>query len=382
MPFRHSSRLSFIYILMSSAGNNIYVTLVMLGGAYAKGVGVLAHTLRASGAKYPLYCMITDDVPAEARLFLQSHVDKLVLVPMISHESTPLKTKKQRDIYGGWINHRYTKWNCINPSLFPGVARCLFLDADMIIRENPDQLFDIPGVAGVFATPWAFPYMKTQYAITNPYANMSSRGPIPKSSAGKNNRSANSSVSLPRHGQLITKQQIRAGLTSSFTADASLMLLAPDSTAYRLMMRLLAESKEYGFPGCFSGNDEQLIADIMLQSTTGPYSQVHHIDPAWSCNLGKEDVFSPGVPVKISRYYNEKPWDGVSTRADLAEVLAKAKYPDLAEWWGLVEKIIAIDPLAEEIYFPGGVRIDGGAGPIITGGAMENPSSFLDSLLG
>ncbi len=328
----------------------------MLGGDYAKGVGVLAHTLKSSGAKYPLYCMYTNDVPADTRLFLSAHVDKMVLVPKISHESVPLKTNKQREIYGGWIAHSYTKWNCLNPSLFPGVSQLVFIDADAIVRRNPDKLFDVDGVAGVFATPWATPYNKSKHAMKNPYVDAKKRP--------------------PKHGQVITKQQLRAGLTGGFVMDASLVLIIPDTQAYQCMNRILADPKAYGFPESYAGNDEQLLGDIMLQSASGPYSRPCHLDPSWSCHLGKEDIFSPGVPVKISQYYNEKPWDGILSRADRDEMLANAKYPDLAEWWDIVDKIVSRDPLAEEIYFPSDAYVTK------TGSSEQTDmNAFLDSLI-
>jgi hypothetical protein len=320
----------------------VFVTLVMLGDAYARGVGVLAHTLKKVGSKHPLWCMVTDDVSAETRLFLSAHVDRVVLVPTITKDSTPLRTAKQREIYGGWISSSYTKWNAINPLVLPGVKKCVFLDADAIVRENIDSIFDLPGPAGVFATPWAQPYCKRNSAGKNPYLDR----------AGK----------PPKHGQLITKQQLRAGLTSAFVADASLVLLYPDQTAFQLITRLLSGRGEYGFSGCFSGNDEQLLGDLMLQSTSGPYARVYNIHSSWSCNMGHEKAFAQGQPVRVSQYYNSKPWDGVSTREELARVLAEAKYDDIAEWWRLTDVLLAEDPMAESIYFPGDAAKVGGAG--------------------
>jgi glycogenin glucosyltransferase len=328
-----------------------YVTLVMLGDNYAKGAMVLAQTLRDVNSKYPLWCMVTEDVSAQARLGLSCVFDKIVEVPLISKSSKKLRTVKQEEIYGGWIAHSYTKWNAIDPTIMSGIDKCLFIDADAIVRQNIDELFEFKGPAGVFGTPWAVPFTKGASAIPNFYLDKQ-RNP-------------------PKHEQLITHDQIRRGLAGGFVADASLVLLYPNRQAFQTILRKLNTISDYGHPKCYSGSDEQLLADMMINMTSGPYTQVYNIHQSFSCHIGKES-WAAGKPIRVTQYYNSKPWDNIFSREDLQRVLGETQWEDIAKWWVLAEKVIANNPATEEVYFPG----------VREGAAEMSAASFLADILG
>ncbi|ABQ51981.1 p13 [Spodoptera litura granulovirus] len=125
-----------------------YVTLVMKGDDYVCGAVALAKSLRYTkccirGAE--LVCMVTKDVSRLEEL--RNVFDKVTLVDYISYQCGSMMTKRQNDLYGSWINDSFTKWQCFNLTQY---SKIVYLDADQVVVQNLDHLFDMETPAMCF----------------------------------------------------------------------------------------------------------------------------------------------------------------------------------------------------------------------------------------
>ncbi|EDO41592.1 predicted protein, partial [Nematostella vectensis] len=116
-----------------------WVTLVMLGDGYAAGALAVAQSLRMVQTKYDLVCMVTPDVTHPTRRHLCVMYDHVIEVPYIQHRCRKLWSEKQSRMYDDWIEFSFTKWNCLNLVQY---ERVMFIDADMVVKVNSDDLFE------------------------------------------------------------------------------------------------------------------------------------------------------------------------------------------------------------------------------------------------
>src|SRR5208282_3383543 len=175
----------------------IITTLVMCGDNYVSGACILAYSIRerlfstmpaAATAHYELWCMHTDDVSADAIGKLQKFFDRVVRVPYIIHPTTRMRSRKQEQIYGGWIAKSFTKWNIFDDTVFPPGSTVMLMDADMIVtdlnatvavapvvpatpRNDLLDVFDLVNDdidgAATFSSPWCRPFANT--VMVSPY---------------------------------------------------------------------------------------------------------------------------------------------------------------------------------------------------------------------
>jgi hypothetical protein len=91
----------------------------MKGDSYTAGALVAGHSIRQTGTRHAIICMVTDDVTATARQRLSLVFDRVIEVPYLRYECHPLRTAKQREMYAPWVNDAFTKWNMVllSPSL-------------------------------------------------------------------------------------------------------------------------------------------------------------------------------------------------------------------------------------------------------------------------
>jgi len=143
-----------------------YITLVMKGDAYVPGALIMGYSLKRISSLDRLV-MVTDDVTLSARNTL-SKIFKVISVSYIEHVARPaavdIARKKKlskmtnfKDVYASWIDVSHTKWNMLNIGKY---KKILFLDADMIILNNIDAIFNLDTPAGMFISPHAYPYKK------------------------------------------------------------------------------------------------------------------------------------------------------------------------------------------------------------------------------
>jgi hypothetical protein len=292
---------------------NVWCTLVMLNDNYACGAAVVAQSLRDVGTKYPIWCMVTDDVSIECVEFLATCFDKVLHVPLISYPCVPLKSKKQNEIYQSWIHNSFTKWNILNPDLFP-VDKVLFVDADTLFIENCDELFDLTGPAAIFSSPWISPYAQRKINAMNPYGVMG-------------------------HGEKVNPAHIRAGFSQSVVGLACMVHVIPRKKLYNAMITLLHKGPKYGSSKCISGFDEQLLTEVMLLSNV----QLYHIHQRYCCIAGKQNIWlAHDEQAKCITWYNCKPWD-IPPETN--------NWPDDKIWWKVAGDMIIARPEIKKWFY-------------------------------
>ncbi len=291
---------------------NVWCTLVMLNDSYAPGAVVVAQTLKESGTRYPIWCMVSDGVSTECEEFLTTQFDRVVRCPLIEHKTARLKSHKQNQIYGGWIHASYTKWNILNPLYFP-VDKIILLDADMMVNKNIDHLFDLPAPALTFSSPWARPYVKDKkfQGCWNPYGEM-------------------------QHGQVVDRKNIVRAFNKSILGLACMVLVTPNSNAFIKMLEILNRRPVYGYQECVSGFDEQLIADTLL-AVGDP---IHHIHQQYNWIVGKYDWLPNNEEPSTQQFYNGKPWIGVVDDESRKKIVDDGEWEDVKQWWTIVDRII------------------------------------------
>jgi len=115
-------------------GKEAFVTLAT-NDSYALGALVLAHSLKRTQTTRSLCVMITSLVTSNMKQTLQSVYDDVVEVDLIdSGDSTRLALMNRPD-----LGMTFTKIRCW---LLTQYEKCVFLDADTLIVQNIDELFD------------------------------------------------------------------------------------------------------------------------------------------------------------------------------------------------------------------------------------------------
>ena len=321
-----------------------WVVLVMLRDEYACGAAVVAQSLRQAGTKYPIWCAYAD-ITAPAVNILRAHFDNVVEVPLLTQPCVPMKTAKQQIIYGSWIEHSFTKWNIMNPELFPLERVCL-LDADVNVLSSIDDIFDMSAPAATFSSPWVGPYVPSVRGRAlnagNPYADIVD---------GK-------AVELD-HGAIVDPARIVHGLDDSICAIANMVLLEPSQRAYDAMISELRAEPRFGSSACMSGHDEQLLARTWL-TLDDPITNIHQ---EYNWCVGKTAWLKPGMVPKTHQFYNGKPWRGVRGQADRAAI----KYDDVTMWWAVADALMTEKPEWVDWFYRGWEPIQ-----------TEHPSSFME----
>jgi lipopolysaccharide biosynthesis glycosyltransferase len=313
---------------METAGTKLkcaWVTLVMLGDAYVPGALVLAQSLAELNTKFDTVCMVTPDVSSGAREALAVLFTSVVEVPYLTCSPLPpFPSMKQRRMYQRWIQHSFTRFNCLSPRLVPGYDKVVLLDCDMVFIKNCDHLFSIPAPAMTFSSAWAKPYCMDGSGMPNHYLDAKTGSEL-------------------SHGEPVPHASIEKGLVDGFVGRASLVLFEPSERVYATITDILS-AQGVKARRCYSGFDEQILADVILRLKL----PVHNIHQQFNFVVGKEhwlvppgtnnDARSlvPSVPIEPSVYQ----WYGVTKPWQMDE----ASWPDLAVWRGLAENVIHFHP--------------------------------------
>jgi hypothetical protein len=256
-----------------------WVFLVMLDENYAKGAAAAAKSLRTVKTKYPIVCMAAD-VSDRCHKFLECHFDQVVDIKLLGASIIPMKSKKQNDIYGKWIQWSFTKWRCLDPSLRIA-KKIIMVDADSLFITNCDELGEMSTPAMTFSSPWARPYISR--GMFNPYGEL-------------------------HHGAPVNLRRVAIGLEKAFVGIASLGVFTPNQSHYDQLLSIikLDTKKPYGHSGCISGFDEQAITEMFLTTNTPMY----HIHQRYNCIVGKHSVWlATSDTPRAWQWYNTKPWN-------------------------------------------------------------------------
>ena len=98
------------HVAPAARGKYAYVFLVMKGDSYACGAITGAYSLKLSGTRHSLVCMVTPDVSEACRATMRAVFTEVVEVPYLSYQVKPLRTQKQRNMYNAWVESAFTKW--------------------------------------------------------------------------------------------------------------------------------------------------------------------------------------------------------------------------------------------------------------------------------
>ena len=124
-----------------------YVTLFFGNKDYIEGVILVALGLLKQKVKYPIICLITNDMIEFKNLLLQFY-DEVIIVPIISTSSNE-GIKISKNILKNEINqdHYMTKLHIFNKRIL-NYDKVVYVDADLIPVDKFDALFNYNSPAG------------------------------------------------------------------------------------------------------------------------------------------------------------------------------------------------------------------------------------------
>ena len=315
-----------------------YVVLVMRGDAYVPGALVCAHSVRLAGTRHELVCMVTEDVSGAARAALALVFDRVLEVQRLRCAVLPLRTAKQRRMYGAWMDQACTKWACLGLAEY---RRVLLLDADVVALRSLDALFEQPAPAATFSSPFAAPYINDlRYVRTAAEREERVR-------RGKCRGFRNPYVTL-RHGDRVPASAIQEGLERAVVLIGACVLLEPNRAhleQLKLFLGLFTDEQPFGYPGCNSSYDEQVLTVFCAQLLKLEFT---HVAPAYNYIPWHrawlppvEDTPSAHRAIecapKLFHFFNLKPWD-----------MRRAQWLDLEVWWQLAAHLTTQDVLSDE----------------------------------
>jgi alpha-N-acetylglucosamine transferase len=127
-----------------------YITLLMKGDFYVSGALVLASSLKRTGNRADVICMVTEDVSptacsvlSDSKLF--DHVFKVDYINITPRQS--FESKKIQELYKDITPIILTKFQCL---LFEQYEKVCLLDADIVVLRSMDAVFEVETPAGNF----------------------------------------------------------------------------------------------------------------------------------------------------------------------------------------------------------------------------------------
>jgi hypothetical protein len=293
---------------------NAWVTLVMIGTQYVPGAIMLAHSLRSVDTEYDIICMVTPDIGDVTRRQLDVVFDRVVEVQYLEHGTTPLKSEKQKKMYGAWASRSFTKWQCLDLTEYKKV---MFIDADQLVLQNNDELFELNAPAGTFSTPWIAPFCKS--STPNPYGKL-------------------------EHEAIVSHDMINNALQNgSVVSMASLVLLEPSTSIYTDFITYLNNAGLIGADvDSLSSSDEIALAQFTL-SIDMKWTNIHQSFQA----VPSKECWLDGEIARAYHYIGRKPWDS-----------NPKEWPDIRIWWDNVNELIKTHPILRSVFYSDELEIN------------------------
>ena len=270
-----------------------FVTLVMNKPHYVNGTIALAQSLRLTNTQHKIVCMITIDL-IQYQQVLQKVFDSLFIVPYLNYRTPDLRTKKQNDIYNEWKDISFTKWNCLNISMFKKIC---FLDADLIVQKNIDHLFNLPAPAGCFGNNWS-----SQVDYFGEY----------------------------KYNDIIHPSRLEQGLTNGYVVNGHCIILEPSKALYTTYLAFMRSGQYNKHPKCLAMTDEvALVKFFRLQNKFWTQIDMSYNSIPWKNT----------EQAHILHYFNKtKPWQ-----------MEQDRWPDLKYWYAVWNSIKSRHPDLEII---------------------------------
>ena len=283
--------------------DNAFVWLLMKGDNYLPGVFTSVHSVNRTracgrGGDFNTVVMVTPDVSENAIKELNKVCDYVVKIDYIQHQTKPMKTERQKEIYGSWIDVSYTKWSCL---LLP-FNKVVFLDADVIVLDTITSLFELNTPAGQFSSAFAKPSGK----MTNHYVDALNVG----------------NDGYAKHGSFINRTMIQKGMETT-TVHASSIVLSPSVEDFKGYMKMLSEFSVFGFD-TNSGADEQSIVYYYSLYENGPKKSWVNVHQRFNFHSFKQNglFLKDEMPYVIHFMSTPKVWN-----------MKVTEYEDIVNWY-------------------------------------------------
>lgn len=121
---------------LSLSARRAYVTFLAGAGDYIKGAIGLAKSLRKAKSAYPLVVAVLEDVP-------EDHRQLLLMQGCFVHQIDPIRPEGS-DQCNFAMAHYVINYSKLRIWLFDEFEKIVYLDADIIVYDNIDHLFDLP----------------------------------------------------------------------------------------------------------------------------------------------------------------------------------------------------------------------------------------------
>lgn len=251
------------------------VTLVMNGNSYVPGAVAMAVSVKKTGWIHDIVCMITEDVTDTSEL--KKNFSRVVRVPKLVYQVKNLPSARQRELYSSWQDASFTKWNCLKLKY----SLVLFIDADIIITKNPEELFSYQAPAAWFGSVWA----RKSKNIFCAFNEIQTGEEI-----------SNELIQKAVHGKFEKKTQLLWG---------SFVLLAPSKSIYQKFLDYMDRvEKPFGFNN-LSMFDEQSILMFLCQEN----KKWTMLSSAWQVVPWHREVMSDKGNIFGWHYFGDvKPW--------------------------------------------------------------------------
>lgn len=151
--------------------NYAYVTLLS-DNSYYRGVLILQESLRRVGCKYPLVCMVTEDVDKDVIDILEKAKVGIRLVDKIPlPEAVQEYNIQTGSVFGEIWKYTPTKFNAFSLTEF---EKIVFLDADILVLKNLDHCFSFNSMSvatdGEYANLYPTrPHFNSGFMVIRPY---------------------------------------------------------------------------------------------------------------------------------------------------------------------------------------------------------------------
>jgi len=287
-----------------------YVFSVFKNSKYLLAALAAAWSLRRTETREDIVLMVTDI--SDDMIELAKHVfDRIYSVPYLRIHCKPLRTEKQRKRYESWMNVSCTKWNCLALTEY---EKIIYLDADILILRNIDELFQLSTPAGTFSSPQARGYV-LKGGMNNPYLSL-------------------------REGDAVKSEMIKEGLIGtngpSFTVIGTSVVLSPNTTHFSELLNMLAKydkSNLFGYTTCNSGIDEQVLAHFYAyhlpnatkQNFSWTYVSQNSGWIPWHPEWLRKDEWPP----RVIHYFGQKFWE-----------MKREDWLDLEPLWMTIQNLI------------------------------------------